>query len=591
MLNKRIEKLRKYMQSSGVDAYIIPTADYHGSEMVGEYFKCREYITGFTGSAGTAVVTNEKVALWTDGRYFIQAEQQLKDTEIELMRMGEPGTPTITEWLLSELEEYDTVGFDGKTISANEAFAYEEELGIQGIYTEDIDLMTSVWNNRPELSRAEAFCLGEDNAPDPLDTKLSRIREIMDVVGADVHILSSLDDIAWLLNIRGNDVEYSKVVLSYAIVYMDHVDLYVDKKKLNYSIKSKFKDNNIIVHPYSQVYEDIRELPDCSVLIDLNAVNYALYNAIPESCEIIDDDNPSTLMKAIKNERELDNIRYTHIRDGVAVTKLMMWIKERCDNRMLTELDVARKFHSLRAEQQGFIGESFESICAYGEHGAIIHYAATDESNAVITPGTLLLTDTGGHYNTGTTDVSRTIVLGEVSDEIKKDFTAVARGNINLARAKFLYGCHGYNLDVLARQPIWDRGKDYKHGTGHGVGYILNVHEGPSGIRYRAITGDHHLMPGMLLSNEPGIYEEGKYGIRTENLMIVRAAEQNKSGQFLEFETVTMAPIDLDGIIPEEMQEDEREWINSYHKKVYETISPYLTSEETEWLKKYTRKI
>lgn len=603
MTNNRLKELRKNMQSSNIDAIIIPTADYHMSEMVGEFFKTREYITGFTGSAGTAVITADDAGLWTDGRYYIQAEMQLAGSGIKLYKLGDglpggvrPRNPGGVrplgplEWLTMHLQPGMRVGFDGRTMPASMGLNYETVLAEYGIETYgSCNIIDDMWKNRPAISKNPAFYLEEKYSGEKASFKLSRVRQIMDNVGADVHIITSLDDIAWLLNIRGGDIECSPLLLAYAIVYNNHVDLFTDKRKLDSYIKDKLKENNVHIYPYEDIYRACSSLRDCSILLDSHVVNYRLYCGIDESCTVIDDDNPSSLMKTIKNKTELANIKFSHIKDGIAVTKFMYWIKNVAESNVITELDAANKIHSLRAEQKGFIEDSFEPIIAYGEHGAIIHYSATEESNTVIKPGNLLLTDTGGHYMDGTTDISRTLVIGDVPLELKHSFTAVARANINLARAKFAHGSHGYNLDAIARQPIWEMNKDYRHGTGHGVGYLTNVHEGPIAFRQKAVAGDQALEEGMVITNEPGIYEEGRYGIRTENELIVRCDTSNDSGEYMQFETVTLAPIDLDGIIKEDMQADEIEWLNAYHRRVYEEISPHLTPEEAGWLREYTR--
>lgn len=579
------------MSERNIDAYIVPTADYHGSEMVGAYFKSREYITGFTGSAGTAVITADDAGLWTDGRYYIQAANELEGSGIKLHKI-ESGSLSITEWLVENLESGSTVAFDGRTVTAREGYDYEYEFSSHGIHLDgNCDLISLIWDDRPALPDAPAFYLDEKYSGESTNSKLARLRSVMQIVGADAHIITALDDIAWLLNIRGGDIECSPLMLAYAIVYMDMVLIFADEAKLDNVIKTIFKDNNVEVCPYDDFYKTLSEMDSENVLIDSSCVSYATYNTISDTCEVLDDDNPCGLMKLIKNQTELENIRKAHIKDGVAATRFMYWIKSNCGKTQITELSAAQKYHDLRAEQEGFIEDSFEPIIAYGEHAAIIHYSATEETNTTIEPGAMLLTDTGGHYLDGSTDISRTIILGDISDEQKKDYTAVLRANINLARTNFKHGCHGYNLDAIAREPIWARGKDYNHGTGHGVGYLTNIHEGNIGFRIRVLPNDNQLEAGMIITDEPGIYEEGRYGIRTENELLVCSDDVNENGQFMNFETLTLAPIDLDGIIPEAMQPDERAWLNDYHKKVYTTISPYLTDEELIWLKEYTREI
>ena len=411
--------------------------------------------------------------------------------------------------------------------------------------------------------------------------------------GATVHIIASLDDTGWLLNVRGDDIDFFPLLLSYSIVRMDSVDLYVDETKLNDRILEEFKKVNVTLHPYNDIYEDIKKL-DASetALIDPMKMNYALYKNIP--CKIAEAANPTILMKAMKNDVELENIKEAHIKDGIAITKFMYWIKTRYDKEDITELSSADKLTSLRAAQEGYIRDSFEPLCAFADHAAMMHYSPSKETDVVLKEGAMFLNDTGGGYYEGSTDITRTFILGSIDQDMKKYFTAVVRAMMNLSRANFLYGCHGYNLDVLVRQPIWDLNIDFQCGSGHGVGYLGNVHEPPTGFRWYVVPSknEHHqLEEGMVITDEPGIYEDGKFGIRIENEFIVRKGELNKYGQFMHFETITFAPIDLDGIDPEEMTKSEREWLNNYHKDVYEKIGPHLTDEEREWLKEYTRAI
>ena len=586
-VSERIAKLRALMAEKGIDAYVVPTADFHQSEYVGEHFKARKYITGFSGSYGTAVICQDDAGLWTDGRYFFQATNELEGSGVRLMKMFVGDTPSVTEYLADKIPEGGKVGFDGRVLSMDEGKEYEDALSPKNISIDyEEDLIDQIWEDRPPLSDKPAFFLDEKYSGESSAHKLERVRKIMKDNGATVHIIASLDDTGWLLNVRGDDIDFFPLLLSYSIVRMDGVDLYVDETKLNDRILEEFKKVNVTLHPYNDIYEDIKKL-DASetALIDPMKMNYALYKNIP--CKIVEAANPTILMKAMKNDVELENIKEAHIKDGIAITKFMYWIKTRYDKEDITELSSADKLTSLRAAQEGYIRDSFEPLCAFADHAAMMHYSPSKETDAV-------LKDTGGGYYEGSTDITRTFILGSIDQDMKKYFTAVVRAMMNLSRANFLYGCHGYNLDVLVRQPIWDLNIDFQCGSGHGVGYLGNVHEPPTGFRWYVVPSknEHHqLEEGMVITDEPGIYEDGKFGIRIENEFIVRKGELNKYGQFMHFETITFAPIDLDGIDPEEMTKSEREWLNTYHKDVYEKIGPHLTDEEREWLKEYTRAI
>ena len=591
---ERIAKLRSLMAEKGIDAYVVPTADFHQSEYVGEHFKVRKYITGFSGSYGTAVITMNDGGLWTDGRYFFQATNELEGSGIKLMKMFVGDTPSIPEYLIANIPEGGTVGFDGRVLSMGEGQEYENELCSKGInihYSDD--LIDAVWEDRPSLSKKPAFFLEEKYSGESTTSKLARIRAKMEENGANKHIIASLDDVCWMLNVRGDDIDFFPLLLSYAIVGMNSVDLYVDDSKLNDQILTELAKNNVAIHPYNDIYEDVKKLDASDVaMIDPMKMNYALYKNIP--CKIVEAANPAILMKAMKNPVELENIREAHIQDGIAITKFMYWVKTRYDKEEITELSSAAKLGELRAERPGYIRDSFEPLCAFADHAAMMHYSPSEETDVVLKEGAFFLNDTGGGYYTGSTDITRTFVLGSVDAQMKKYFTAVVRAMMRLSRARFLYGCYGYNLDVLARGPIWDLDLDFQCGTGHGVGYLGNIHEPPTGFRWYVVPSknEHHkLEEGMVMTDEPGIYEDGKFGIRIENEFIVQKGTKNKYGQFMYLETITFAPIDLDGIDPEEMSKDEIAWLNNYHKDVYEKIGPHLTDEEREWLKGYTRAI
>lgn len=596
MIPERLTALREEMKRRNIDIYVVPTADFHESEYVGEHFKARKFITGFTGSAGTAVITLKEAGLWTDGRYFVQAEKQLEGSTVTLYRMAEEGVPAVEEFVKDKLPQGGCIGFDGRTVNGawGEKFAaIAEEKG--GSLSVGEDLIDLIWTDRPELSRAPLFILEEKYSGKSTAEKIKDVRAKMAEEGADVHILTSLCDIAWLLNIRGGDIQSVPVVLSYLVLTRDQCIWFLQEEVVDDAIRAYLNENHIETRPYDAIYTYVPDIPESAVvLMNKSGVNYRICNELNKNIQVINKPNPTELMKAVKNPVEVDNTRLAHVKDGVAVTKFMYWLKTNIGKIPMTEISASDYLEARRREQENFIDLSFTTISAYGANAAMMHYSATPESNTVLKPEGFLLVDSGGHYYEGTTDITRTFVLGPISDEMKQHFTAVCRSNMKLANAKFLYGACGLNLDILARGPLWDMGIDYKCGTGHGVGYILNVHEGPNGFRWKIVPERHDsgvLEEGMITTDEPGVYLEGKYGIRTENELVCRKAEKNEYGQFMEFENITYAPIDLDGIDPEQMSPREKQMLNDYHKKVYEVLSPYMTEEENEWLKKYTRAI
>ena len=596
MIKQRIENIRDLMKEKNIYAYIVPSSDYHQSEYVGDYFKSREFMSGFTGSSGTLIISMDEAGLWTDGRYFIQAENELKDSGIKLFKMGEEGVPTIEEYLLEKLPKNSTLGFDGRVMSVKEGQSLANKLAFKGINIEyKYDLVNDIWEDRCSLPTEKAFLLGTEYSGESFSDKLSRIRAVMKEKKATTHILASLDDIAWLFNIRGRDVKSNPVVLSYAVITIDSVYLFIDKNKIGKDIRAELSKENVQIKGYEEVYEFIKNIDENEVvLIDTSKVNYAIYNNIPSNVQKIEERNPSILFKSIKNEIELKNIRNSHIKDGVAFTKFMYWLKNNIGKIEITEISATQKLEEFRREQDKFIEPSFSTIAAYKDHAAMMHYSATEESNYKLEPRDLFLVDSGGQYFDGTTDITRTIALGPIPENVRKDFTNVVRGMIRLSKAKFLYGCRGYNLDILARGPLWEEGVDYKCGTGHGIGFVLNVHEGPNGFRWKVredIDDTCILEEGMVTTNEPGVYVENSHGIRIENEIVVRKAEKNEYGQFMDFEVITFAPIDLDAIDESLILKDEKVYLNNYHKQVYDKISPYLNEEEKQWLKTYTREI
>ncbi len=596
MIKERIEHLRALMAKNHMEAYIIPTADFHESEYVGNYFKTREFMSGFTGSAGTLVVTLTEAGLWTDGRYFIQAARQLADTGITLYKMGEEGVPSIEEFLSKKLHQDAVLGFDGRVVNAKFGLELKEKLEAQNITIRyDKDLVDSIWTDRPALPKEPAFLLDEKYAGRTTADKLQDIRKEMDKLGTFVHIITTLDDIAWLFNIRGNDIAYNPVVLSYAVITPDRAYIFLNQEKLSEDIKAKLAADKVELKDYQDIYTFVADLsPQTFVLLDSKKVNYAIYKNLNREITIIDAANPTVLFKAIKNPVEIENLRKAHIKDGIAFTKFMYWLKTQIGKTEITEISAGDYLEARRREQDGFIELSFDTICAYKANAAMMHYSASQGSNAVLKQEGLLLVDSGGQYYEGTTDITRTIVLGKISGELKMHFTAVLRSMLNLAGAKFLHGCIGMNLDILARGPIWDMNLDYKCGTGHGVGYLLNVHEAPNGFRWKKVPERNDgcvLEEGMVTTDEPGVYIEGSHGIRTENELVCHKGEKNEYGQFMYFEHITFAPIDLDAVDISYMSPVERRRLNDYHKQVYEKLSPYLTPDEKEWLKEYTRAV
>lgn len=591
MIKERIGQLRELMKEAGVNAYLIETEDFHGSEYVGEYFKEREYMSGFTGSAGSLVVTMDRAALWTDGRYFLQAEEQLKGSGIELMKIGTEGTPGTKEFLLSQVRNGQTIGFDGRTISALYAEGLKKEADKRNIsLNPELDLPDRIWIDRPRLKSKKVWELDTKYAGMGRIEKLTRVREMMKKENADVFVLSSIDDIAWLLNLRGDDVECNPVFLSYMIIFDEKAYLYADNKIFSDEILIALAKANVEIRGYNNIYKNLKTLTADNILLDEAKVNFAIINSIDKSKKIINRLNPTTLLKAVKTPVEMENMRKAHIKDGAAVTRFMHWIKKHAGKEEITEISGADKLEEFRRQQENYLGASFEPIFAYGEHGAIVHYSATKESNAEIKAEGFLLTDTGGQYLEGTTDITRTFALGELTKEQKKIYTLVLAGNLELGAAKFKENVRGCTLDMLARQPLWEHGLDFNHGTGHGVGFLLNVHEGPQRIAYGAYDSEG-FKEGMITSNEPGMYLAGQYGVRLENLTVCVKKEKNEYGQFLGFETLTMVPWDLEAVDKAYLTDRQVRLLNEYHKQVFDAVSPYMDDEELKWLKEATREI
>ncbi|MBT9778865.1 M24 family metallopeptidase [Clostridium sp. MCC353] len=593
-VTKRIECLRALMSERGIDAYLIPTSDFHESEYVGGYFKCREYMTGFTGSAGTAVITGSEAHLWTDGRYFVQAARELEGSGVILEKMGQPGVPSVEEYLQQVMPQNGVLGFDGRVINCSLGESLGDALEEKNVrFSFEEDLVGMIWKDRPQLSAQPVWILEEAYAGMPASHKLAKLREEMKKARADLHILTTLDDIVWLLNIRGNDVPCNPVVLSYAAVSADEMILFIQEQVLNHEVRTYLSGLGVSVKPYEDVYEFVKSCRNKAVLLEKGKANFAVCSLLDSSNKIIDSMNPTVMAKAVKNPVEVENMKRAHIKDGAAMVKFICWLKKNIGKIPMDEVSVSDYLETLRKDQ-GCLDLSFSTISAYGANAAMCHYHAEKETCAVLEPRGLYLVDSGGQYYEGTTDITRTVALGPVSEEERKHFTLVAMSMLRLGDVKFMYGCRGLNLDYVAREPLWREGLNFDHGTGHGIGYLLNVHERPNGIRWKMVPERQDscvIEPGMICSDEPGIYIEGSHGIRTENLILCVEDEENAFGKFLKFQYLTYVPIDLDIIDKNLMDKRDIELLNEYHKAVYEKISPYLTEEEAEWLKVNTRAI
>ena len=583
-INNRIAALRAHIAQEQIQAFIIPSTDPHLSEYVAPHWQSREWISGFTGSAGTVVVTAKDAGQWTDSRYFLQAARQLEGTCITLYKEMLPETPNIPEFLSAHLQEGDCVGIDGKMFSAEEVEHLQKELKKSGIRIKSIaDPMQLLWTDRPAMPLAPAFVYDTKYAGMSFTEKLPAVRQAMEAAGADSLLLSALDEIAWLLNIRGNDVHCNPVVVSYLLIEKDKVNYFVQPQKVTPELAEYFSANGISVHPYEEIGDYLNSFNAHSILMNPAKTNYAIYSAIRPGCLIINGASPVALLKAIRNKQEIAGIHAAMQRDGVALVKFLKWLDEAVPAGKETEISVDKKLHTFRAAQPLYMGESFDTIAGYKEHGAIVHYEATPETDVTLKPEGFLLLDSGAQYLDGTTDITRTIALGPLTEEEKTDYTLILKGHIALAMAVFPEGTRGAQLDVLARMPIWKERMNYLHGTGHGVGHFLNVHEGPQSIRMN--ENPVALQPGMVTSNEPGVYKAGSHGIRTENLVLTVPAGEGMFGKYLKFETLTLCPICRKGIIKELLTAEEIGWLNDYHRTVYEKLSPDLNNDEKEWLK------
>ena len=589
-IKQRLEALRGLYDAEGISAFIIPSTDPHMSEYVAPHWQSREWISGFTGSAGTAVVTIKEAGLWTDSRYFLQAARQLEGTSITLYKEMLPETPDIPTFLASALKPGEAVGIDGTVFSAAEARNLQGRLTQHGISLKDIgDPLERIWDTRPPMPEAPAFVYDLRYAGRSCAEKLADIRRQMEAEGVEALLVPALDEIAWTLNLRDNDVHCNPVVVSYLVVGLKDAHFFIAPSKVTEEVANHLKESDVCVHPYEEIAGFLNRLEAASILLNPNQTNHALYTSIRPECRIVENASPIALLKAVRNEQEMAGIRSAMLKDGVALVKFLKWLEEAVPAGNETEISVDKKLHEFRAQQPLYMGESFDTIAGYGEHGAIVHYEATPETDIPLRPEGFLLLDSGAQYLDGTTDITRTIALGPLTDEEKTDYTLILKGHIDLAMAVFPEGTRGAQLDVLARMPIWQHRMNYLHGTGHGIGHFLNVHEGPQSIRMN--ENPVTLRAGMLTSNEPGVYKAGSHGIRTENLVLAVPAGEGMFGRYLKFETVTLCPICTRGIIREMLTADELEWLNRYHRTVYEKLSPGLDEDERRWLEKACKSI
>lgn len=589
LIDDRIEKLRYFMRENNINGYIITLSDFHNSEYPCDFFKGVEYLSGFTGSNGTIFVDSKNCYLWTDGRYFTQCENEIKDTRIKMMKMGVDGEDTLYQIIEKKLNSGDCLAFDGRTVSFNEYKKFEEIAKKKNFRIKTgIDLLDKVWEARPSLPKEKVYLLDEKFSGESLESKLKRVREKMKEKNATVHILSTLEDIGWLLNLRGNDIEYNPFVLAYAIISMEKVLLFVDISKFSNEIKNYLNKNGVELFDYFDFYNYLENiLLKNRILLDYNSVNCFIVKSINKNIEIINGENPTVKLKAIKNKTEIKNTIDAHIKDGVAVTKLMYWLKNQKDYSKIKEMDIVEKVEEFRREQDGYLGNNFSTISAFGKNSPMMHYLPSLDSNAILEEGNFLLLDSGGHYFEGSTDITRTFAIGNISSEMKKHYTYVLKSLIDLSKLKFPKGTTCGNLDTVARSVIWNLGLDYRCATGHGVGYLGSVHEGPNILRGKSGV---ILEPNMITTVEPGIYLDGEYGIRLENEILSEKTFKNEYGQYLEFRTITFAPFDRDAIEVEYLDKFEIEWLNKYNEVIFETLKTFLDEKELNWLKKVTDK-
>ncbi len=585
-IDQRILSIRKLMEQEGIDAYIIPSSDPHQSEYVCEHWKSRQWISGFTGSAGTVVIFKDKSGLWTDSRYFIQAEAELKGSEIKLHKVIDRSYVNYIKYLSENLGSDATVGVDGRVFSFGQITSFKKILGDKGIALKTgLDFVTKSWTDRESLPKKEIFALEENLAGKSITEKFNEVRTLMDANGANHYLIAALDSIAWILNLRGSDIDFNPVFYSYGILSKEGFKLFIDGEKVNSTLRQKLSEFGISISDYSEIYNYLSNInPTESIYVDVNTCNYNLYDSI--SCNIVKGDDFVANLKTIKNATEIENLKYAHEVDGAALVRFYMWLENELKSRTVSEYEAGEKLAYFRAQNEGYISESFSPIVGYKSNGAIVHYSASKDDCKDIRPEGMLLVDSGGQYKFGTTDITRTTFLGEPGKEEKRDFTLVLKGHIAVDLLRYPKGTNGYQIDTFARQYLWRYGLNFYHGTGHGVGFFLNVHEGPQGIS-SALAGRTKIpiMPGMLNSNEPGYYKEDNYGIRIENLILTVEDKETEYGQFFKHETITLFPIDVKLVETSMLTDEEKNWLNNYHNQVYDKLSKHLNKEEKEWLK------
>ena len=591
-ISERLSALRKFMETRHLDAFIVPSTDPHLSEYPPKRWECRKWITGFTGSAGTAVITMKQAGVWTDSRYFLQAAQQLEGTGFDLFKMGMPETPDMIDWIVEQVGNGGKVGIDGMVYATSEAKTLKNKLESKGIALETrFDPFEEIWKDRPEIPKNKIFTLPKEITGESTKNKIKRIVEEIEKAGAEGIVIATLDAVAWTFNIRGNDVEYNPVAVAYGYVSKNESVLFIDPDKLTPPIASELQSQGVKTANYNHIFDYIEELPEkTTICVTESKINYTLYQHLSARCKVIDLPSPIDLMKSMKNETELNGFRRAMVKDGIALTRFYMWLEKTVPTGTVTEMTIAEKLREFRSQQEQYMGESFGTIAGYAAHGAIVHYSATPESNSIIEPRGLLLIDSGAQFMHGTTDITRTVALGEIAPQMKSDYTKVLKGHIALATAIYPEGTRGSQLDILARKPLWDNCETYWHGTGHGIGHFLNVHEGPQNIRTE--ENPTPLKQGMVTSNEPGIYRTDQYGIRIENLVVTQEYKKTEDfGTFYHFETLTLCPIDTKPIETERLTEKEKTWLNNYHRMVYDKLQHHLNEEEKAWLKEKTKAI
>ncbi|SEF49289.1 aminopeptidase P family protein [Sphingobacterium lactis] len=587
---EKLASIRQLMKEKGVDAYIIPSSDPHISEYLPDRYKCIKWTSGFTGSAGTLVITEDFAGLWTDARYFVQANEQLAGSGFELVKLQVQGKAEYVTWLGKKLEKGNTVAFDGNLAAVAVAQTVQQELEPLGIQVDGhLDLLDPIWEGRPALPTEPAYLIGVETTGESTADKIKRIKTQMQDKRVEAHFVSSLDDLAWILNIRGNDVHCNPVVLGFLLITTDKNTLYIQSGKLAEADVASLKQSGVEVADYEKAFEVVQTISANRILLDPKRTCFAIYDAVPANVDIVEDMNPSTWFKSMKNEVEVAHTRNAMVKDGVALTKFFKWLEENVKTGELSEISIAEKLQGIRAASEGFVDISFDTIAGYKEHGALPHYKATDDSNSTLLQEGLLLVDSGGQYKDGTTDITRVVSLGNITDAERQDYTIVLKGTIEGSQAIFPKGTKGYSIDAITRRPIWETLRNYGHGTGHGVGFFLNVHEGPQVFNMAAV--DIPVEPGMISSIEPGLYREGEYGIRIENLVLSKVIDSNQFGEFMDFETLTICYIATDLVDKSLLEEKHINWLNDYNAWVFEKLSPSLSAEEQAWLKEKTAAI